>query len=151
MAKPGPKSGTVNNPKGINQYTSKGPSNPRINNQRQLAANKEVRKSAIGYAQMAVEFNRPINKGVKQFLGMSTTGPTKRWTPGKSKINYPSKTLSNHLSTPRKMTMREQSKLYKNAHPERKKQLENWSMEDVNSAKAYVKGIKEAVKKPWIK
>ena len=95
--KKGPPKGTVNNPKGVNQYS----------------------------------------KGSKT-----------RWTPGKSNINYPSKTLNKpiNLKDLPKRTLKQMRSEYKNAHPERKKQLENWSRKDLNSMTAYVKSIPKRLK-----
>jgi len=99
-SKPGPKPGTVNNPKGINQYSTSGPTNGRTNNQRQLKANKPFMRTVTEYAGEMAKVNAPVHPGLKNILGMSTSGPKQRSIVGASRVLKNSsgkgvKTLSN--------------------------------------------------------
>jgi len=62
MAKPGPKPGTVNNPKGINQYTSKGP----------------TRRSAVQTSARSAYFNKAVAKDAKRISDVAVSASNKR-------------------------------------------------------------------------
>jgi hypothetical protein len=86
MAKKGPPLGTVNNPKGINQYTSKGPSNGRTNNRNQLKANPNVRAVMAGLIKGQLDAGLPVHRNVKAYVGMSTSGPAQRSIVGAKRV-----------------------------------------------------------------
>jgi len=85
MAKPGPKPGTVNNPKGINQYSH-------LSNKEAIAlASRGANKIVANYYPSA---GVRLNKDLKDKIGMSTSGP---YTRKKYKSHSPEKL--NMLST----------------------------------------------------